>query len=60
MEYRAFEDQHNPGDWCVEAQTENGEFLLTFFVGPHSQQRAQEYLAWKGSKDDSPRHADFG
>jgi hypothetical protein len=57
MKYLAFEDQHNPGDWCVEAQTGSGEFLLTFFVGPDSEHRAQEYAAWKGSREDSARHA---
>jgi hypothetical protein len=57
MEYFTFEDEHNPGDWCVEAQTGSGEFLVAFFVGPEAQQRAQEYAAWKGSNEASPRHA---
>jgi hypothetical protein len=57
MEYFAFEDEHNPGDWCVEARSDGGQFFLTFFVGTNAKERAQEYAAWKASAERSSRHA---
>jgi len=56
MEYVAFADEHNPGDWCVEARDREGNFHLTFFIGPDARERAEEYAAWRTDKE-SPRHA---
>jgi hypothetical protein len=56
MKYTAFENQHNPGEWCVEAQDSRGEFLLTLFIGPFAKDRAEEYAVWQTARNEPSHH----
>jgi hypothetical protein len=49
MNYEVFADKTTRGMWRVEAinHANEGECFVTLFSGPNSQQRAEEYAAWK-------------
>lgn len=53
MEWTAFEDKRNPGDWRVEAiDFENeGAVYVAIFSGPDARERAEEYAAWQNAED---------
>lgn len=53
MEWKAFEDKQNPGDWRVEAiDFENeGAVYVTIFSGPDARERAEDYAAWQNEQD---------
>ncbi len=53
MQYIAFEYERRPGDWCVEAQDERGEFHHVFFTGPKAEHDAREYADWKSRLSES-------
>jgi hypothetical protein len=50
MEYEAFEDRKQLGDWRVEGTDEDGGCYVTIFAGPEAKQRALEYAAWKAEQ----------
>lgn len=49
MQYEVAESQDMPGTWRVEAinHESEGQIYGAVFFGPQSQQRAEEYAAWK-------------
>jgi hypothetical protein len=55
MEWTSFEDRHNPGDWRVEANDNEGVVYVTIFSGPASRERAEEYAAIKNGNRSSGR-----
>ncbi len=50
MRFEAFEYERRPGEWCVEAQDENGEFHRSFFTGPTAEIDAKAYADWRNAQ----------
>lgn len=40
-----FPDQHEPNDWRIEYQDEDGGCYVVIFAGPEAERRAREYFA---------------
>ncbi len=57
MRFEAFEYERRPGEWCVEAQDENGEFHRSFFTGPRAEKDANQYAVWRNAQVDTERRA---
>lgn len=49
MTYEVVQDRRDATTWAAEAinHASEGEVYRAVFTGPNSQQRAQEYAAWK-------------
>lgn len=47
--YAVVPSRHVPGEWRAEAidLAVDGECYVVIFSGPNSQERAEEYAAWK-------------
>ncbi len=57
MRYEALEYERRPGEWCVEAQDETGEFHRAFFAGPIAEKEARAYAEWRNAQLDAERRA---
>jgi hypothetical protein len=55
MRYEAFEYERRPGEWCVEAQDESGEFHRRFFTGPTAETDATAYAESRNAEFDAQR-----
>ncbi len=53
MEYQAFEDRKQVGDWRVEAFDDDGRCFVTIFAGPDARRRAEEYAYWMRETDNA-------
>jgi hypothetical protein len=51
MQYEAIPARDTAGEWVVEAinHDNDGEVYMARFSGPHAEDRANEYAAWKNS-----------
>jgi hypothetical protein len=57
LKYEAVPDQFTPGAWCAEAidHDSEGECYKVIFIGPDSEARAREYVAWKSATQRQER-----
>ena len=58
MKYETLQDRKNQSHWRAEAidHASEGECYVVIFSGPHAQQRAEEYVAWKNEVSMQPLH----
>lgn len=49
MIYEVVQSAHVNGEWRVEAidYERDGEVYVAIFSGPHAEERAEDYAAWK-------------